>query len=73
MIETNRRTLITGLISFIAAPAVVRATSLMPVRAIEMFPPRMVVGPVYYERLTLATIEELRRLIKINYFKDPNS
>lgn len=33
MIQTNRRQLITGLISFIAAPAIVRAGSLMPVKA----------------------------------------
>lgn len=31
--EMNRRSLITGLISFVAAPAIVRATSLMPVRS----------------------------------------
>lgn len=30
----NRRSLITGLISFVAAPAIVRAESLMPVRAV---------------------------------------
>ena len=30
----NRRSLITGLISFVAAPAIVRASSLMPVKAI---------------------------------------
>lgn len=33
MIISNRRQLITGLISFIAAPAIVRASSLMPVKA----------------------------------------
>ena len=32
MIETSRRGLITGLVSFIAAPAIVRASSLMPVK-----------------------------------------
>ena len=31
---TTRRTLITGLVSFLAAPAIVRAGSLMPVRRI---------------------------------------
>ena len=30
---TSRRGLITGLISFVAAPAIVRATSIMPVKA----------------------------------------
>lgn len=31
--EPTRRGLITGLISFVAAPAIVRATSIMPVKA----------------------------------------
>ena len=31
--EINRRSLITGLVSFIAAPAIIRATSLMPINA----------------------------------------
>jgi hypothetical protein len=34
MSEIHRRSLITGLISFVAAPAIVRATSLMPVKRI---------------------------------------
>lgn len=33
MITSNRRQLITGLISLMAAPAIVRASSLMPVKA----------------------------------------
>jgi hypothetical protein len=32
----NRRKLITGLVSFIAAPAIVRVGSLMPVKAVEL-------------------------------------
>lgn len=42
----NRRGLITGLISFVAAPAIVKATSIMPISSykemifdIETFPP----------------------------------
>ncbi len=31
--EISRRRLITGLVSFVAAPAIVRASSLMPVKA----------------------------------------
>ncbi len=31
----DRRSLITGLISFVAAPAIVRATSLMPVKTFD--------------------------------------
>src|SRR4051812_3420387 len=34
MISTSRRGFITGLVSFIAAPAIVRAGSLMPVKAV---------------------------------------
>lgn len=34
MLETSRRSFITGLISFVAAPAIVRASSLMPIRAL---------------------------------------
>lgn len=35
MIELRRRSVITGLVVAIAAPAIVRATSLMPVKAID--------------------------------------
>ena len=35
----NRRSLITGLISFVAAPAIVRVESLMPVKVIKQFNP----------------------------------
>ena len=35
MLQTSRRSLITGLVSFLAAPAVVRAASLMPVKALR--------------------------------------
>lgn len=33
LIETSRRSFITGLVSLVAAPAIVRAGSLMPVKA----------------------------------------
>ena len=33
--QPTRRALLTGLISFVAAPAIVRASSLMPVKIIE--------------------------------------
>lgn len=32
MIESSRRSFITGLVSFVAAPAIVRAANIMPVR-----------------------------------------
>jgi hypothetical protein len=35
MTELSRRSLITGLVSLVAAPAIVRATSLMPVKTID--------------------------------------
>lgn len=38
MIESSRRGFITGLISLVAAPAIVRAGSLMPVKAIIITP-----------------------------------
>lgn len=38
----SRRSLITGLISFVAAPAIVRASSLMPVKVIDSFDPEEV-------------------------------
>lgn len=34
-LETTRRSLITGLIAFVAAPAIVRAGSLMPIKVME--------------------------------------
>ena len=43
-IITNRRALITGLISLIAAPAIVRAESLMPIRTM---PIQFVRAPLY--------------------------
>lgn len=54
----NRRTLITGLITFAAAPAIVRASSVMPVKVIK---------PIYiYEILDIITkahIEELNKIV----------
>ena len=35
---TTRRGIITGLVSFMAAPAIVRAASLMPVKAVVLSP-----------------------------------
>ena len=40
----SRRGLITGLISFAAAPAIVRAASLMPVKALKLSGPIMLNG-----------------------------
>lgn len=38
MIETTRRSLITGLIALVAAPAIVRAGSLMPIKQMLSIP-----------------------------------
>lgn len=38
----NRRSLITGLISLVAAPAIVRATNIMPVKVIETISMRLI-------------------------------
>lgn len=52
--NTTRRSLITGLIALVAAPAIVRAGSLMPVKAmiasepsIQLIPPGLYVPPVW--------------------------
>jgi len=39
VIETSRRGFITGLISLVAAPAIVRVASIMPVKAMADFDP----------------------------------
>lgn len=47
----NRRKLITGLISFAAAPAIVRASSLMPVKS--YFDPKEVLNIFYQHHILL--------------------
>lgn len=53
MIETSRRSLITGLISLIAAPAIIRATSIMPVKTLLLEP------NAYSENAILEKLPEL--------------
>lgn len=57
----NRRGLITGLVSLVAAPAIVRATSLMPVRGIilPLDGTPLIVQTVYCNR-TIGTLEDLQ-------------
>jgi hypothetical protein len=54
-LTVHRRSLITGLVSFIAAPAIVRASSLMPVKQMQV---------LFSARIVLATgakpIESMR-------------
>lgn len=47
--EIARRGLITGLISLMAAPAVVQASSLMPIRGFRLLPPQNRRGAIYYD------------------------
>ena len=49
MSELNRRSLITGLISLVAAPAIVRAGSLMPVKQMIEQPVGFIHGIPIYE------------------------
>lgn len=47
MLEIPRRQLITGLISLIAAPAIVRISSIMPVKNMMDFQPRFICHACY--------------------------
>lgn len=51
MPDLNRRSLITGLISLVAAPAIVRAGSLMPVKLMQPIMP-MAILPMPWETAT---------------------
>jgi len=53
-----RRKFLTGLMGLVAAPAVVKAASLMPVKVIELPPP-----PIGFRRLTLA---DYRKMVEPN-------
>ncbi len=56
MADFSRRSLITGLISLVAAPAIVRAASLMPVKAMDLGADFYIDGvPVYYDQLVDVT------------------
>lgn len=64
----NRRGLITGLISFMAAPAIVRAESLMPVKAIKL--PILHIGDIVtfdgihaFNRVTLERTDVLQQFV----------
>lgn len=57
----NRRGLITGLISLVAAPAIVRASSLMPVKVIK--PISYMTLDDYAERIMLPMIEKMQEQI----------
>ena len=63
MIETSRRSFITGLVSFVAAPAIVKASSLMPVKSLDneyLWRFDVVTGEVYGRSPMMDAIEELR-------------
>lgn len=50
----NRRELITGLISLVAAPAIVRVSSIMPVKSLIMRTPYVIVGHLGYDLAVIA-------------------
>lgn len=62
--EMNRRSLITGLMSFVAAPAIVRASSLMPINSLLMpFPDSSHWEPrhwEYFNRLVNVGMQTMR-------------
>ena len=53
-----RRKFLTGLFGLVAAPAIVKAANIMPVKVIELPPP-----PVGFRRLTLA---DYRKMVEPN-------
>lgn len=62
---TTRRSFITGLISFVAAPAIVRAGSLMPVKVMERY--NFVEWPIYNEAstITLSEFSSMRNVLRL--------
>ena len=61
----NRRSLITGLISFVAAPAIVRAGSLMPVKVMVEAEAKVPITTYYFENRTWVIFRN-----NIIYFSD---
>lgn len=45
----NRRELITGLVTLVAAPAIVRAGSLMPIKSMIEIPPRIIFWTIPFD------------------------
>ena len=62
---TSRRGFITGLISLVAAPAIVRASSIMPVRSIKMPPDNVFQALVQHPNMTATEILERFANLKI--------
>lgn len=65
IVEPSRRRLITGLISFVAAPAIVRANSLMPVKVINESPWWESAGPNRGLINDYPTLEDLKREVQV--------
>ena len=55
---TCRRGFVTGLISFVAAPAIVRASSIMPVHSMKMPPENVFKALVQHPNMTATEILE---------------
>ena len=64
MAEVSRRGLLGGLVAFVAAPAIVRATSIMPIKPLPLYEERMLrwegVRIVDDERITLQELLDWR-------------
>lgn len=59
LITPTRRTLITGLVSLVAAPAIVRISSLMPVKAYPVDVVRRTYRPRFFLPLYFEDFEEV--------------
>lgn len=62
----NRRGLITGLISLAAAPAIVRASSLMPVKVIKTLTPQEIINLVLSGSYDFDPIDYLKAMKAMN-------
>lgn len=68
MIKTSRRSLITGLISLVAAPAIVRVSSLMPVSAAALKPEFEIYWGNTSPTLAMITREAVELFVNSNAF-----
>ena len=68
----SRRSLITGLVSFLAAPAIVRASSIMSVKAWAEEMTEWVVTGTYPNTLSIAMIQKAKEMLDNNYIPYTN-
>jgi hypothetical protein len=60
----NRRSLITGLISLVAAPAIVRPTSIMPIKSLILPDEIVAISPVMWEDLLHARMNAVYEITR---------